>query len=173
MSTRYAHLESPVGRLLAVDHGRGLAGLYMPVHSGAPAPEPGWVEDAPAFADLRAQLDAYFGGERRRFDLALDLRGTPFQLRVWAALQEIPFGATETYGALAARLGSPGASRAAGAANGHNPVSIVVPCHRVVGAGGRLTGYAGGLERKRWLLDHERRFAATPGNTLELFQEHR
>jgi len=173
VSTRYAHLESPLGRLLAVDHGCGLAGLYMPVHAGGPAVGAGWVEDEPAFADLREQLSAYFEGGLRRFDLVLDLRGTPFQRRVWAALDDIAFGATETYGELAARLGAPGASRAVGAANGHNPVSIVVPCHRVVGAGGRLTGYGGGLERKRWLLDHERRVAASKGHTLDLFLEHR
>lgn len=152
-------LDSPLGELLVVDHGRGLAGLYTEGHAGAPAPTGGWREDPSPFTDLARQLDAYFEGELRTFEVPLDLAGTAFQRAVWAALQTIPFGATERYGDLAARLGRPGASRAVGAANGKNPVSIVVPCHRVVDAKGRLAGYAGGLDRKRWLIQHEQRYA--------------
>ena len=105
--------------------------------------------------DLEAQLGEYFAGDRTTFDVDLDLHGTPFQQQVWARLQAIPYGATATYGALATDLGSPGASRAVGMANNKNPVAIIVPCHRVVGASGDLTGYAGGLDRKRFLLDLE------------------
>jgi methylated-DNA-[protein]-cysteine S-methyltransferase len=101
---------------------------------------------------VRAQLAEYFAGRRRDFDLPLAPAGTPFQQRVWQALRAIPYGRTESYGALAARLGQPGAGRAVGLANGQNPIAIVIPCHRVIGAGGALTGYGGGLERKRWLL---------------------
>ena len=104
------------------------------------------------FPEARAQLEDYFAGRRRTFDLPLAPVGTPFQRRVWEALREIPYGETVSYGVLAARLGQPGAGRAVGLANGQNPISIVIPCHRVIGAGGALTGYGGGLERKRWLL---------------------
>ena len=157
MTPRYTWLDTPLGRLRLVDHGRGLAGLDFADRLAAPAD--GWCEDPAPFAEVARQLAAYFAGERRTFDVPLDLKGTPFQREVWQALTEIPFGATERYGALAARLGRPGASRAVGAANGHNPVAILVPCHRVVDANGRLAGYAGGLERKRWLLKHEQRYA--------------
>jgi methylated-DNA-[protein]-cysteine S-methyltransferase len=108
-------------------------------------------------ADATAQLDAYFAGDRIAFDLPLDLVGTPFQLQAWQALAELPYGTTVTYGEQARRLGRPNAFRAVGAANGRNPVPIVLPCHRVVGADGSLTGFGGGLDTKRWLLDHERR----------------
>ncbi|MCA9677318.1 MAG: methylated-DNA--[protein]-cysteine S-methyltransferase, partial [Myxococcales bacterium] len=105
--------------------------------------------------DVRAQLAAYLDGARRAFDVPLAPAGTPFQLAVWDALLAIPYGATESYGALARRLGRPHAARAVGAANGQNPISIIVPCHRVIGADGSLTGYGGGLPAKRWLLAHE------------------
>ncbi len=113
------------------------------------------ARDAEAAGEAARQLRAYFRGERLRFDLPLAPRGTPFQQRVWMALRAIPPGETTTYGAIAARIGRPTASRAVGAANGQNPLAIVVPCHRVIGASGALTGYASGLDRKRWLLDHE------------------
>jgi methylated-DNA-[protein]-cysteine S-methyltransferase len=112
--------------------------------------------DDPVLAAARAQLDEYFAGERTAFDLPVRLEGSAWEQRVWAALREIPYGTTTTYGALAAGLGAPGAARAVGAANGRNPVSIVVPCHRVIGAGGALTGYAWGLARKSGLLALER-----------------
>ncbi|MFK7988631.1 MAG: methylated-DNA--[protein]-cysteine S-methyltransferase [Sandaracinaceae bacterium] len=109
----------------------------------------------PVLAQLRQELDAYFAGARRAFEVPLDPHGTAFQRQVWAALEAIPFGATRTYAQLAASVGRPRAARAVGAANGRNPISIVVPCHRVIGANGQLTGFAGGLRNKRWLLEHE------------------
>lgn len=111
--------------------------------------------DPEAFADVEAQLAAYFRGELTHFDVPLTLRGTPFQERVWAALLDIPYGTTTSYGELARRIGEPRASRAVGLANGRNPIGVIVPCHRVIGADGRLTGYGGGLPRKRHLLDLE------------------
>lgn len=152
--------HSPLGPLRLVASARGLRGLYFQQHRHAPAVDPAWVPDAAAFAPVTSQLDAYFAGERRTFDLALDPLGTAWQQRVWDALAEIPYGVTVSYGQLAARLGAPRASRAVGLANGRNPISIVVPCHRVVGADGRLTGYGGGLARKQHLLGIERAAAA-------------
>jgi methylated-DNA-[protein]-cysteine S-methyltransferase len=153
----YTYVESPIGRLLLHSDGAALTGLYMDVLS---SPRPGmerWVEDAtvdPLPLTLR-QLDEYFHGKRRDFDLPLRMHGTKFQRRVWRALTEIPYGATWSYGELAKRIDNPNASRAVGLANGRNPISILVPCHRVIGADGSLTGYGGGLERKQWLLAHE------------------
>ena len=117
--------------------------------------------DHPILAAAADQLDEYFAGDRRSFDLPLDLRGTEFQQQVWRALAEIPFGETSTYGKQAAAIGRPRAIRAVGSANGRNPLSIVLPCHRIVGADGKLTGFAGGLDTKRWLLDHEAALAAS------------
>ncbi len=154
-------VDSPIGALLLVGSDDALEGLFMePHHAVADA-----TEDAAAFRATVTQLAAWFAGERRDFDVPLAPRGTPFQRGVWSALREIPYGTTAGYGELAARLGNPGASRAVGLANGRNPISIVVPCHRVIGANGSLTGYGGGLERKRWLLAHE---AAVSGRTLAL-----
>ena len=113
-------------------------------------------------------LDSYFSGERTEIRTPLDMRGQTFELRVWRALREIPGGVTSTYGALARQLGSPGASRAVGLANGANPIAIIVPCHRVIGSNGTLTGYGGGLDKKQWLLDHERRWAPRAQFALEL-----
>jgi methylated-DNA-[protein]-cysteine S-methyltransferase len=149
-SMLYDKLDSPVGELLLVGDGHALTGLYM---DGTP--DPRWRRDPAEFADAAEQLGAYFAGELRDFDLPLAPAGTPFQREVWSALREIGYGRTTTYTDLAARMGRPGAARAVGAANGRNPISIVIPCHRVIGAGGALTGYAGGLERKRALLDLE------------------
>ena len=142
--------ESPLGELLQVGDGRALTGLYMDA-----GPEPGWERDPAAFREAAGKLGAYFAGELREFDLPLAPRGTPFQQEVWAALREIPYGRTITYSELAAAVGRASAVRAVGAANGRNPISIVIPCHRVIGAGGALTGYGGGLRRKRMLLDLE------------------
>lgn len=153
-------VPSPLGplRLLATD--AVLVGLYMPEHKGAPeraaTPAPGH----PVLERCRAQLVEYFAGDRAGFDVPLAPGGTRFQRAVWDALLEIPYGQVRSYGALAARLGRPRAARAVGAANGSNPISILVPCHRVVGAGGSLTGYAGGVARKQWLLEHEQRALA-------------
>lgn len=121
-----------------------------------------WQEDESAapFPETKQQLSAYFAGRLTEFDLPLQLRGTPFQQRVWEALQTIPYGTVLSYGELANKIGQPNASRAVGLANGRNPVSIVVPCHRVIGANGKLTGYGGGIERKQWLLNHERDYLA-------------
>jgi methylated-DNA-[protein]-cysteine S-methyltransferase len=145
---------SPVGDLLLLADDYGLRGLYMPHPRHGPARAAGRPADAP-FAAVREQLDAYFAGELDAFDLRLAPQGTPFQLRVWDQLRQIPFGETVSYGELADRLDSPRAVRAVGLANGRNPISIVIPCHRVIGADGSLVGFGAGIERKRWLLDHE------------------
>jgi methylated-DNA-[protein]-cysteine S-methyltransferase len=152
-------IGSPVGPLTVVAAGGRLTGLYMDVRRHAPEPAAFGAAGDPAarpFAAAAQQLDAYFAGELRAFDLPLDLAGTPFQRQVWAELLRIPFGQTVTYGQLAAVIGKPSASRAVGLANGRNPVSIVVPCHRVIGSDGSLTGYGGGIDRKRFLLALER-----------------
>jgi methylated-DNA-[protein]-cysteine S-methyltransferase len=153
----YTTIDSPIGRLLLHSDGAALTGLYMDVPAHLPRGMDAWVEDrntGPLPETIR-QLGEYFAGRRREFDLPWRLHGTEFQQRVWNALMEIPYGSTWSYGELAKRLGNPKASRAVGLANGRNPISILVPCHRVIGADGSLTGYGGGLERKRWLLAHE------------------
>ncbi|MFL5870805.1 MAG: methylated-DNA--[protein]-cysteine S-methyltransferase [Solirubrobacterales bacterium] len=145
-------VASPVGDLLLVGDGSALTGLHMQEGPGRREPPGERRPAARPFAAAREQLAEYFAGRRTRFDLPLAAAGTPFQRRVWAALEQIPFGETAAYGELATRLGAPAAARAVGAANGRNPISIVVPCHRLVGRGGALTGYGGGIERKRFLL---------------------
>jgi methylated-DNA-[protein]-cysteine S-methyltransferase len=152
---RHATLPSPLGDLLAVAAPDGLAGLYFPEHRRGPQVGEGWREAPELFGALSAQLTAHFRGERCAFDLDLALSGTPFQLAVWQQLRAIPYGRTVTYGELAAAVGRPTAVRAVAGAVARNPVSIVVPCHRVVGAGGAITGFAGGLWRKRRLLELE------------------
>ncbi len=157
MTTLYAHRPSPVGSLLLVGEdgpdGFALTGLYLPDHRRGVAVQADWREDPGAFREVARQLDAYFAGDRRAFDLQLGLQGgSAFQHDVWEALRDIPVGTTVTYGELAARVGRPGAARAVGGAVARNPISIVVPCHRVVGSAGSLTGYAGGLAAKRRLL---------------------
>lgn len=147
---------SPIGPLTLVATGGVLSGLYMDAQRHLPDPSSFGPRDAGPFGDVEVQLAEYFAGERTDFDLPLRLEGTDFQRRVWAGLQEVPYGRTWSYGQLADHIGAPGASRAVGLANGRNPVAIVVPCHRVVGANGKLTGYGGGLERKQQLLDLER-----------------
>ena len=152
----FTMIDTPIGTLLLAGDGERLARIGFPAGKGRVDPGPDWVFDPSAHDEARRQLQSFFAGQRSTFDLPLAPVGTPFQQRVWTALQSIPFGMTTTYGALARRLGQPTASRAVGAANGLNPLPIVVPCHRVVGADGALTGFAGGLATKRWLLDHER-----------------
>ncbi|MFS4093701.1 methylated-DNA--[protein]-cysteine S-methyltransferase [Streptomyces sp. AF1A] len=152
-------LDSPYGPLTLVADADGvLCGLYMAGQRHRPPEENFGPRDdgLPSFAAAREQLSAYFAGELTEFTLELALRGTPFQRGVWEQLAKIPYGETRTYGELAGALGSPGASRAVGLANGRNPIGIIVPCHRVIGSSGNLTGYGGGLERKRRLLDFER-----------------
>jgi methylated-DNA-[protein]-cysteine S-methyltransferase len=151
----YSTWDSPIGKLLAVGDGRSIRGLHMQEGRRRIGVQPGWSGDDGAFGDLRAQLDEYFAGRRRSFDLPVDLAGSPFQRRVWEALRAIPYGETISYGELARRVHPSASPRAVGTANGRNPVCVIVPCHRVIGADGSLTGYAGGLERKRLLLDLE------------------
>ncbi len=155
LATYYDLVDSPLGSLLLMGDGKSLTGLHFAGHDHAPRIGDGWIRDAKALAPAGRQLAEYFAGQRSSFDLTLDLRGTPFQLRVWEALLRIPWGETRSYRDVALELGRPGAFRAVGGAVGSNPVSIVVPCHRVIGAGGHLLGYAWGLDRKRWLLAHE------------------
>ena len=150
-------IDSPLGRLRLVADGDALTGVYLP---DQPAPEAPELPDVPpVLARAAAQLAEYFAGTRRDFDVPLAPRGTGFQQRVWRELAKIPYGETRSYGELARALGAPTASRAVGAANGKNPLSILVPCHRVIAGTGALTGYAGGIAAKRWLLEHEARWA--------------
>jgi methylated-DNA-[protein]-cysteine S-methyltransferase len=153
--------DSPIGPLLLTADDGGLTRLYMEVRKHGPYEvQPEWRRDDSAFTEACGQLDEYFAGERTEFDLPLNPAGTPFQRRVWDALKTIPYGEIRSYGEIAEQIGRPGAARAVGLANGRNPISIVVPCHRVIGASGALTGYGGGLERKQYLLDLETRVAA-------------
>ena len=148
---RYTTIDSPIGELLLAGSEQGLRWLWMsPLRI-----EPTWRHDPDAFADLRDQLDQYFAGERHEFEVQLDLAGRGFERSVWEALLDIPYGETASYGEIARRIGAPSAARAVGLANGRNPVAVIVPCHRVIGADGSLTGYGGGLERKRFLLELE------------------
>jgi methylated-DNA-[protein]-cysteine S-methyltransferase len=159
-------IDSPYGPLTLVADDGALCGLYMVGQRHRPPEENfGERDDAP-FGEVSEQLRAYFSGELKDFSLELSLHGTPFQRSVWEQLRLIPYGETRSYGELADALGNPGASRAVGLANGRNPIGIIVPCHRVVGANGGLTGYGGGLDRKRRLLDFER--GAGPRVCLEL-----
>jgi methylated-DNA-[protein]-cysteine S-methyltransferase len=148
------YLDSPIGRLSLYSDDRALTGLYMDPEEGPRDALPG-TDVEPLRAAVR-QVSEYFAQQRRDFDLPVVLHGTPFQRRVWRALTQIRYGETWSYGQLAQRIEQPGAARAVGLANGRNPISIVIPCHRVIGADGSLTGYGGGLERKRWLTEHER-----------------
>lgn len=151
----YSFMPSPIGELLLVSDGAALTGVYMQNHLHWDGLQPHWRRDDHRLREARRQLQAYFAEELKVFELPLALHGTGFQRSVWQELLKIPYGQTTSYGELAGRLGQPKASRAVGLANGRNPISIIVPCHRVVGANGTLTGYGGGLPRKRWLLDHE------------------
>ena len=151
----YSNMTSPIGELTLTSDGEALTGIYMHRQKHRPRQAEGGKRDEGALKTARAQLAAYFEGELQDFDLPLAAQGTEFQQRVWKALREIPYGVTISYGELARRIGQPQAARAVGLANGQNPIAIVVPCHRVIGADGSLTGYGGGLARKRWLLAHE------------------
>jgi len=152
---QYRIVDSPVGPLTLAGSGSTLMHLRMVDQTHEPD-RSGWEPAGPgAFADVVAQLEAYFAGELIAFDIDLELTGTEFQRRVWAALQTIPYGETRSYGQIAEQIGSPAASRAVGMANGRNPIGIIVPCHRVIGSSGGLTGYGGGIERKRTLLELE------------------
>lgn len=159
--TSYRRVDSPVGMLTIAGSGGALGHVVLAHAAHPPRDRSGWVEAPRAFGDVVAQLEEYFAGTRTTFDLVLRPTGTVFQRRVWDALSRIPYGETRTYGEIAEAIGQPGAARAVGLANGRNPIAIVVPCHRVIGADGSLTGYGGGLDVKRALLDLER--AGRPG----------
>lgn len=156
---RYSILPTPIGELLLRGDGEALTRVDFVDGRDAVPPRADWVCDDAAFAGAREQLSAYFAGELTQFELTLQTGGTPFQTRVWDALQEVPYGQRTTYGAIAAQLGNPRAGRAVGLANGRNPISIIIPCHRLVGADGSLVKYGGGMHRKEWLLAMEARLA--------------
>jgi methylated-DNA-[protein]-cysteine S-methyltransferase len=168
-SLSFGYCDSPVGRLLLAGEAQALTLISFPGGSRAQRPAPGWQRDDSVFAEVRDQLAEYFAGTRKAFSLPLRPIGTAFQISVWAALREIPFGATTSYGELARRIGHPAAARAVGAANGANPLPIVVPCHRVIGADASLTGFGGGLATKRFLLTHEARLSPELARQGELF----
>ena len=161
--TPYSRLLTPVGELILTASDAALTGVYFPTsrRGTPPTHHANWTEsqgDTPSgkiLARTAAQLTEYFGGQRTTFDVPLEACGSPFEHRVWNALRTIPYGTTTSYGELARRLGDPKGSRAIGTANGKNPIPIIVPCHRVIGANGELTGFGGGLDTKRWLLEHE------------------
>lgn len=162
----YRTIDSPIGPLTLAGDGTALMHLRMADQTHEPDRR-AWIAGPPeVFGAAVEQLTAYFAGELTEFDLALDLGGTEFQRRVWGALRDIPYGQTRSYGQIAAEIGSPGAARAVGMANGRNPIAIIVPCHRVIGSTGALTGYGGGVERKTKLLELERKFAS---NSATLF----
>ena len=165
-TTCFTIIDSPVGQLFVQGDGESVTGLYLPQHKWWARPAPSWEETDAPFATVREQLAQYFAGERQQFDVPIKMAGTPFQQRVWQELIGIPFGMTITYGELALRVGNPAASRAVGAANGRNPISIIVPCHRVIGSTGKLTGYGGGVDKKQWLLEWERRGMTAASRTL-------
>jgi len=158
--TYYTYMESPVGRLLLAGDETGLHRVAFAEGGKALQPEPDWRKDARPLRQAVEQLNAYFAGDLRTFDLPLRMEGTPFQLAVWRALQDIPYGETASYGEIARRVGTPQGSRAVGLANVSNPIAIVVPCHRVIGSNGKLTGYGGGLNNKETLLALERKHAS-------------
>ena len=151
------HVDTPLGRMLLAGDGHALTFIGLPDSRHPLAIPADWQRDPAPFVEARRQFDRYFDGTLQAFDLPLAPRGTAFQLSVWNALKAIPYAHTISYVELARRIGNPNASRAVGLANGANPLSIIVPCHRVIGASGALTGYGGGLPAKRFLLDHEKR----------------
>jgi methylated-DNA-[protein]-cysteine S-methyltransferase len=152
----YTYVETPIGSLLVAGDDHSVHLISFPEGGRSRKPEPNWREEHGAFVNAIEEIRAYFAGEISRFSINLTMTGTEFQKSVWRALMTIPFGQTASYGEIAKRIGLPSASRAVGAANGANPLPIVVPCHRVIGANGSLTGFGGGLPVKQFLLDHER-----------------
>ncbi|HEV3130958.1 MAG TPA: methylated-DNA--[protein]-cysteine S-methyltransferase [Acidimicrobiales bacterium] len=175
----YCHSDTPLGVVLLTSSDGALSGLYFTDRRHSPRLDPSWTHDSAPFAEVRRQLDEYFEGRRTSFDQPLALRGSRFDRAVWTSLQSIPHGMTVSYGQIARRIGQPQAARAVGAANGRNPVSVIVPCHRVIGSDGKLGGYGWGVERKAWLLEHERamsdgqtRFIAGPAGWSSVTAEH-
>jgi len=155
--TAWTTVDSPIGPLLVTAEHGAITRLWMSEQRHQSSqPDPSWVRDDSVFDEVADELEAYFAGERTTFDVPLAPAGTQFQRQVWDGLRTIPYGTTCSYGELAAQIGRAGASRAVGLANGRNPISIIIPCHRVIGSSGTLTGYGGGLARKQWLLDLER-----------------
>lgn len=165
---RYGTFPSPIGQLLLVGDGEALRGMYMQEGKRPFRVPSHWVADPGAVREAWTQVDEYFGGERTEFDMALRMHGSGFQQRVWEALREVPYGETTSYGEIARRIGRPDGARAVGWANGSNPIAVIVPCHRVIGADGSLTGYGGGLERKRLLLELEARVSGRGHEQLTL-----
>ncbi len=157
MTTTHLKIDSPVGPLTLIAADGALTGVHFSSSAAELSDVGRQAPEDPVLRETARQLGEYFEGSRRRFDLPLHLEGTEFQCSVWWALAEIPHGSTTTYGEMARGLGRPGASRAVGAANGKNPISIILPCHRVIGGGGALVGFGGGLPAKAWLLEHESR----------------
>ncbi|HLK51479.1 MAG TPA: methylated-DNA--[protein]-cysteine S-methyltransferase [Bryobacteraceae bacterium] len=157
MATCYQWMDSPTGQLLLVADETGLRQVAFAAGRTPPRVAPSWQQDDRYLREAMRQLRSFFAGTLERFDLPLRPAGTDFQQSVWSQLCLIPYGQTISYGELARRLGNPAASRAVGLANGSNPIAIIIPCHRVIGSNGKLTGYGGGLENKQWLLDFERR----------------
>ena len=164
----YTYINSPVGQLLLAGSAAGLSLISFPSGSRCKDPQPDWNQDAGPFAAATDQLNAYFAGELTEFNLPLAPEGTPFQLAVWQALQTIPYGETVSYGKLAHTIGRAKAVRAVGAANGANPLPIVIPCHRVIGSNGKLTGFGGGIETKAMLLQLERKNHPASGQQTAL-----
>lgn len=162
----YETLQTPIGRLLLVADESGLRQIEFPGEHQDDCIQSGWHRSRRHLAVAIGQLEAYFSGDLQAFDVALAAEGTDFRKKVWNELARIPYAETISYGELARRIGKPRASRAVGAANGANPIPIIVPCHRVIGANGTLTGFSGGLPIKEWLLAHERRHAPTPALAL-------
>lgn len=152
---KYKHIESPIGNLLLAGDGPGLKLIGFPGGKGMVTPGSDWIEDISCFPQAEKQLGEYFSGQRRVFELELEPKGTPFQVAVLDALVQIPYGDTRSYRDIAISIGRPKAMRAVGAANGRNPLPIVIPCHRVIGTNGSLTGFGGGLEAKSYLLELE------------------
>ncbi len=157
MQTSFTQIESPLGPLLLASDGEGLREIQFANGRHSAHAKPEWREDSAALKQAIDQLRAYFAGELKEFDLPLAPQGTPFQQKVWGDLCKIPYGETISYGELARRIGNPNASRAVGLANGSNPIPIIIPCHRVIGSNGKLTGYGGGLPIKEKLLALEKR----------------
>jgi methylated-DNA-[protein]-cysteine S-methyltransferase len=174
MTTLYRIVDSPIGTIMLVGRTEdaappALSGVYLAGQRYEPAIGSDWLPAVNEFGFVESELKAYFAAEPVDFGVEFSLQGSDFQRRVWRALSDIPFGTTVSYGALAERVADRTKTRAVAAAVGRNPLSIVIPCHRVVGADGSLTGYAGGLDRKRWLLDHE---ATASGGMLDLYELH-
>lgn len=164
MTTYYTYIDGPLGRTMLSSDGHSLTGLYLAGQKYERIPGDDWIEEPslPLFVQASEQLAEYFAGSRTTFDLPVSPSGTPFQREVWSCLQDIPYGTRQSYGAVATAVGRPQAFRAVGAAIGRNPISIIIPCHRVLGKSGSLTGYAGGLERKQVLLELEAEPQAVP-----------